>query len=156
VQSWILCHSSFLFLPCLTGQQAIESIMVGKLKATSLQPVAAMSEQAAIQADAYIRTGDTGQPDRQSIDMILLTPPTSKTNCLTWLSLAAHLPSFWRMPVLTLRLPRYRKQKMWVFPASWLTGRDTDTNAHIRSQGYHDVIDAVSGMTMVAWQTANY
>ena len=25
-----------------------------------------------------------------------------------------------------------------------LTGRDTDTNAHIRSQGYHDVLDAIA------------
>ena len=27
-----------------------------------------------------------------------------------------------------------------------LTGRDTDTNAHVRSQGYHDVLDAMPGM----------
>ena len=25
-----------------------------------------------------------------------------------------------------------------------LTGRDTDTNAHVRSQGYHDVLDEIS------------
>ncbi len=37
-----------------------------------------------------------------------------------------------------------------------LTGRDTDTNAHVRSQGYHDVLDALSGMEMVAQQTANW
>jgi erythritol transport system substrate-binding protein len=37
-----------------------------------------------------------------------------------------------------------------------LTGRDTDTNAHIRSQGYHDVLDQISGMKMVAQQTANW
>ena len=37
-----------------------------------------------------------------------------------------------------------------------LTGRDTDTNAHIRSQGYHDVLDALPGMEMVAQQTANW
>ena len=37
-----------------------------------------------------------------------------------------------------------------------LTGRDTDTNAHVRSQGYHDVLDAVSGMEMVGQQTANW
>ena len=35
-----------------------------------------------------------------------------------------------------------------------LTGRDTDTNAHVRSQGYHDVLDALPGMEMVASQTA--
>ncbi len=37
-----------------------------------------------------------------------------------------------------------------------LTGKDTDTNAHIRSQGYHDVLDAIEGMEMVAQQTANW
>ena len=37
-----------------------------------------------------------------------------------------------------------------------LTGRDTDTNAHVRSQGYHDVLDALPGMKMVAQQTANW
>jgi erythritol transport system substrate-binding protein len=37
-----------------------------------------------------------------------------------------------------------------------LTGRDTDTNAHVRSQGYHDVLDALEGMEMVAQQTANW
>ncbi|MFO7633883.1 MAG: D-ribose ABC transporter substrate-binding protein, partial [Caldilinea sp.] len=37
-----------------------------------------------------------------------------------------------------------------------LTGRDTDTNAHVRSQGYHDILDALPGMEMVAQQTANW
>ncbi|HKZ92521.1 MAG TPA: D-ribose ABC transporter substrate-binding protein [Candidatus Limnocylindrales bacterium] len=37
-----------------------------------------------------------------------------------------------------------------------LTGRDTDTNAHVRSQGYHDVLDAIEGMEMVAQQTAEW
>ncbi len=37
-----------------------------------------------------------------------------------------------------------------------LTGKDTDTNAHVRSQGYHDVLDAIPAMEMVAQQTANW
>jgi erythritol transport system substrate-binding protein len=37
-----------------------------------------------------------------------------------------------------------------------LTGRDTDTNAHVRSDGYHQVLDAIEGMTMVGQQTANW
>jgi DNA-binding transcriptional regulator LsrR (DeoR family) len=37
-----------------------------------------------------------------------------------------------------------------------LTGRDSDTNAQVRSQGYHDVLDQLPGMTMVAQQTANW
>lgn len=56
------------------SDDAIQSIGQGELKATSLQPVAEMAIQAAIQADQYIRTGDTGKPEKQSIDMVLLTP----------------------------------------------------------------------------------
>jgi len=56
------------------SDDAIESIMAGELKATSLQPVAEMATQAAIQADQWIRTGSTGKPEKQSIDMVLLTP----------------------------------------------------------------------------------
>lgn len=37
-----------------------------------------------------------------------------------------------------------------------LLGRESDTNAGIRSTGYHDVIDQYPGMTMVAQQTANW
>jgi erythritol transport system substrate-binding protein len=37
-----------------------------------------------------------------------------------------------------------------------LTGKDTDTNAHVRSQGYHDVLDEYPDMEMVAQQTANW
>ncbi len=37
-----------------------------------------------------------------------------------------------------------------------LLGRESDTNAHIRSQGYHDVIDEYPDMVMVAQQTANW
>ena len=37
-----------------------------------------------------------------------------------------------------------------------LLGKDTDTNAHIRSQGYHDTIDQYTDMKMVAQQSANW
>ncbi|MCK5768397.1 MAG: D-ribose ABC transporter substrate-binding protein [Candidatus Atribacteria bacterium] len=55
------------------SDEAIESIMKGELKATSLQPVAEMALQAAVQADKWIKTGKTGKPEKQSIDMVLLT-----------------------------------------------------------------------------------
>jgi len=51
-----------------------DSMLAGKIDAGSLQPVAEMANQAAIQADQYLRTGDTGKPEKQSIDMVLLTP----------------------------------------------------------------------------------
>ncbi len=53
---------------------AIASIVAGELDATALQPVAEMATQAAIQADAYIQNGSTDLPEKQSIDMVLLTP----------------------------------------------------------------------------------
>ncbi|WP_390625016.1 D-ribose ABC transporter substrate-binding protein [Pseudorhizobium xiangyangii] len=37
-----------------------------------------------------------------------------------------------------------------------LVGKESDTNAGIRSQGYHDVIDQYSDMKMVVRQTANW
>ncbi|HDR2474066.1 TPA: D-ribose ABC transporter substrate-binding protein [Enterobacter soli] len=37
-----------------------------------------------------------------------------------------------------------------------LLGRQSDTNAHVRSQGYHDVLDDYTDMKMVAQQTANW
>lgn len=37
-----------------------------------------------------------------------------------------------------------------------LTGRDADVNAHIRSKGYHDVIDDYPDMKMLASQSANW
>ena len=56
------------------SDEAIESILAGELEATSLQPVAEMAIQAAIQADQWIQTGSTGKDEKQSIDMVLLTP----------------------------------------------------------------------------------
>ena len=56
------------------SDDAIQSIGKGELKATSLQPVAEMAIQAAIQADAYIKNGKTDKPEKQSIDMVLITP----------------------------------------------------------------------------------
>ena len=50
------------------------SILAGEIDAGALQPVAEMAIQAAIQADLYIRTGSTGMSEKQSIDMVLLTP----------------------------------------------------------------------------------
>lgn len=56
------------------SNDALESIKNDELKATSLQPVAEMAQRAAIQADEWIRTGSTGLPEKQSIDMVLITP----------------------------------------------------------------------------------
>jgi erythritol transport system substrate-binding protein len=57
------------------SDEAMISINKGELDATSLQPVAEMALQSAIQADAYLQAGmTTDLPERQSIDMVLVTP----------------------------------------------------------------------------------
>jgi len=55
------------------SDDALQSIGKGELKATSLQPVAEMANQAAIQADYYIKNGSAEKPEKQSIDMVLIT-----------------------------------------------------------------------------------
>ncbi|MFE4684027.1 D-ribose ABC transporter substrate-binding protein [Streptomyces sp. NPDC056721] len=52
---------------------AIEQIKAGTMRATALQPAALGAQQAVEQADKYIKTGKTGQPEKQSIDCELVT-----------------------------------------------------------------------------------
>ncbi len=56
------------------SDDAIQSIGQGQMKATSLQPVAAIAQQAAVEADQFIKTGSTGQQEKQQIDMVLINP----------------------------------------------------------------------------------
>jgi len=245
-----------------------DSILAGEIDAGALQPVAEMAIQAAIQADEFIRTGKTGKPEKQSIDMVLLTPenacqykgfaPTGSTEpcgapkpaagaaggliCVivpgvenpffgsmqviaatkaeelgyTTLKLVhnddankqlelfesciaqdakaiildnagadasvaavqkakdAGIPSFLvdreitKEGVAVSQIVSNNYQGATILAEEFarlmaeegtyieLTGRDTDTNAHIRSQGYHDVLDALPSMKMVAQQTANW
>ena len=246
-----------------------ESMLAGKIDAGSLQPVAEMAIQAAIQADEYIRTGSTGRPEKQSIDMVLLTPenacqyksfaPTGSTEacvvseaetgsnagglmcvivpgvenpffgtmqdiaaqkaeelgyetlrlvhdddankqlelfetCIAQDAVAiildnagadasiaavqkaadAGIPSFLvdreinQEGVAISQIVSNNYQGATILAEEFarlmgeegtyieLTGRDTDTNAHVRSQGYHDVLDSIPGMEMVAQQTANW
>ncbi len=51
---------------------AVAAIKDGKLLATGLQPAVQIATMAVEQADQYIRTGSTGQPEKQSIDCILI------------------------------------------------------------------------------------
>ena len=52
---------------------AIASITAGEIKATVLQPAALIARMAVDQAHELIRTGKTGQPEKQSIDCELIT-----------------------------------------------------------------------------------
>lgn len=51
---------------------AVAAIKEGTMLATGLQPAVAISEMAVEQADQFIRTGETGQPEKQSIDCLLV------------------------------------------------------------------------------------
>lgn len=51
----------------------VQSIIDGGIKATVLQPAAKISEMAVDQADKFIKTGSTGQPEKQSVDCVLVT-----------------------------------------------------------------------------------
>ena len=53
---------------------AIAQIKAGTMAATVLQPAALIAEMAVEQADKMITTGETGQPEKQSIDCELVTP----------------------------------------------------------------------------------
>ncbi len=51
---------------------AANAIREGKMVATGMQPAVLISEMAVEQADLFIRTGDTGQPEKQLVDCILI------------------------------------------------------------------------------------
>ncbi|MCC7175687.1 MAG: D-ribose ABC transporter substrate-binding protein [Bryobacterales bacterium] len=53
---------------------AIASIRSGGIKATVLQPAAAIARLAVDQAHRYLTTGSTGAPEKQSVDCELVTP----------------------------------------------------------------------------------
>jgi erythritol transport system substrate-binding protein len=50
-----------------------DSILRGEIKATGLQPIAYISEQAVVQADAYIKSGATDKEEKQLMDCVLIS-----------------------------------------------------------------------------------
>ena len=57
----------------------ISSIKAGGIKATVLQPAAQISKLAVDEADKFVTSGATGQPEKQSIDCVLVTPANADT-----------------------------------------------------------------------------
>ncbi len=49
-----------------------DSILRGEIKATGLQPIAYISEQAVVQADEYIKNGKTDKEEKQLMDCVLI------------------------------------------------------------------------------------
>ncbi|GIM91002.1 D-ribose ABC transporter substrate-binding protein [Paractinoplanes toevensis] len=58
----------------------VASILKDGIKATVLQPASKISEMAVDQADAYIKAGGkTDQPEKQSVDCVLVNPDNAKS-----------------------------------------------------------------------------
>ena len=58
----------------------VSSILKNGIKATVLQPASKISEMAVDQADAYIKAGGkTDQPEKQSVDCVLVNPDNAKS-----------------------------------------------------------------------------
>lgn len=51
----------------------VSSILAGGIDATVLQPASQIAQMAVTQADQYIQTGSSGQPEKQSVDCVLVT-----------------------------------------------------------------------------------
>ena len=56
----------------------VSSILKNGIKATVLQPASKISEMAVDQADAYIKSGKADQPEKQSVDCVLVNPDNAK------------------------------------------------------------------------------
>lgn len=52
---------------------AVDSIRAGKLLATGVQPAVLIAQLAVQQADQFLKTGETGAPEKQSVDCFLVT-----------------------------------------------------------------------------------
>jgi len=52
----------------------VSSILKDGIKATVLQPASKIAEMAVDQADAYLKTGKTDLPEKQSVDCVLVNP----------------------------------------------------------------------------------
>ena len=57
----------------------VASILKGKINATVLQPASQIAEMAVQQADEYIGSGKASQPEKQSIDCVLVTKDNAAT-----------------------------------------------------------------------------
>lgn len=75
----IAAHKTNVIVVGFDGSpDVISSIRRGEIKADVLQPIAKFSVLAVQEADRYIRTGSTGEPEKQQLNCILVTPENVK------------------------------------------------------------------------------
>lgn len=60
------------------SNDARDAILAGKLKATVLQPAFRQAQYAVELADRYLKTGKTGQPEKQLMDCFLITAANAR------------------------------------------------------------------------------
>jgi erythritol transport system substrate-binding protein len=61
-----------------------DAIEAGKIQATAMQPAFEISQMAVEEADKYLKTGSTGEPEKQLVDCVLITKANaSKLNNFT-------------------------------------------------------------------------
>jgi erythritol transport system substrate-binding protein len=61
---------------------AVAAITSGKMLATGLQPAVSIAELAVVQADEFLTTGKTSEPEKQSIDCVLINKDNAGTYTL--------------------------------------------------------------------------
>lgn len=60
------------------SNDARDQILQGNMTATAMQPAALIAQMAVEQADQYLKTGSTGQPEKQLIDCEIITIDNAK------------------------------------------------------------------------------
>jgi len=65
---------------------AVDAIKAGTLLATGLQPAVLISQLAVQQADSFVRTGETGEDEKQSIDCVVINAANADKYTLFGLS----------------------------------------------------------------------
>jgi erythritol transport system ATP-binding protein len=59
------------------NQDAVDAVAAGEMVATVLQPIVQGTQLAVEQMHRYLLTGETGEPEKQALDCVLITPETT-------------------------------------------------------------------------------
>src|SRR5690242_10630253 len=71
-------HKNIIVVGFDGSPDVVNSILKGGIKATVLQPASKISQMAVDQADSYIKNGKAGQPEKQSVDCVLVNADNAK------------------------------------------------------------------------------
>jgi erythritol transport system substrate-binding protein len=71
-------HKNIIVVGFDGSPDVVNSILKGGIKATVLQPASKISQMAVDQADSYIKNGKASQPEKQSVDCVLVNADNAK------------------------------------------------------------------------------